>query len=95
MDEKMSPRIHDNREKSRFELDVNGQIVFADYRRQDSVLVILYIEAPPSLRGTGAASRLMEAIAEIARSEGRKIAPLCDYAASWIHSHEEHRDLLR
>ena len=91
----MSPRIHDNREESRFELDVNGKIVFADYRRQDAVLVILYVEAPPSLRGTGAAGRLMQGIVEIARSEGRKIAPLCGYAASWIHSHEEHRDLLR
>jgi uncharacterized protein len=94
-DEEMSSLIHDNREKSRFELDVNGQIVFANYRRQDSVLAILYVEAPPLLRGTGAASRLMQGIVEIARSEGRKIAPLCGYAASWIHGHEEHRELLR
>jgi len=33
--------------------------VFARYARQGSTLVILYVEAPPPLRGTGAASQLM------------------------------------
>jgi hypothetical protein len=36
----------------------------------------------------------MSGIAEIARAEGRKLAPLCSYAAAWLRRHKEHHDLL-
>jgi predicted GNAT family acetyltransferase len=85
--------IHDNAEEGRFELDVGGQIVFADYARQGSVLVIYHVEAPRALRGTGAAGRLMEGIVGKARSEGLKVAPICGYASAWIRRHK-HQDLV-
>ncbi|GEP06180.1 GNAT family N-acetyltransferase [Methylobacterium oxalidis] len=86
--------MHDNAERSRFELDVDGQVVFADYQRRDGLLVILYVYAPPPLRGTGASDRLMHAVARAARGEGRRIAALCGYAGAWLRAHKEHRDLL-
>jgi predicted GNAT family acetyltransferase len=52
------------------------------------------VEAPLPLRGTGAAGRLMQGVAEIARTEGLKITPLCGYAWAWIQRHKEYRDLL-
>jgi predicted GNAT family acetyltransferase len=58
------------------------------------VLLINHVEAPPPLRGTGTAGRLMQGIAETARREGFKLVPLCGYAAAWIRRHKEHRDLL-
>jgi predicted GNAT family acetyltransferase len=90
----MSSTIHDNVAACRFELDVNGQVVVADYEREGSDLVIRYVEAPPPLRGTGAADRLMRGIAELARREGRKIIPLCGYARVWLRRHKEYHDLL-
>lgn len=91
----MSNAIRDNAERHRFELDRDGQVAFADYERQGSSLVIRHVEAPVALRGTGAAGELMKGVAEIARSEGRSITPLCSYAASWLRRHEEYHDLLR
>jgi predicted GNAT family acetyltransferase len=44
--------------------------VFTRYARHGWVLVIPYVEAPPALRGTGAASQLMAGVMEIARTEG-------------------------
>jgi len=73
---------------------VNGQTVFARYSRQGSTLVIPYVEAPPALRGTGAASRLMAGVMEIARAERLKVRPLCGYASAWMWRHPEYRDLL-
>ncbi|MDB5455881.1 MAG: N-acetyltransferase, partial [Caulobacter sp.] len=32
----------------------------------------------------GAAGRLMEEVAKVARAEGMKITPLCSYAAAWL-----------
>jgi predicted GNAT family acetyltransferase len=90
----MTTAIHDNVERGRFELDVDGQVVFARYRRQGQVIAIYHVEAPPPLRGTGAAGRLMQGVVEAARGEGRKIAPYCGYAAAWLRRHKEHRDLL-
>ena len=90
----MSNAITDNRAKSRFELDVDGRVAYADYRRQGATLVIPYVFAPPELRGTGASGRLLEGVVEVARTEGLKILPLCGYAASWLRRHTEHRDVL-
>ena len=55
--------MRDNAERQRFELDLDGQIVFADYERRPGLLVIRYVYAPPALRGTGAAGRLMAMVA--------------------------------
>jgi predicted GNAT family acetyltransferase len=83
----MSDPIRDNIARSRYELEIDGQIVFANYRRDGTTLSILHVEAPPKLRGTGAASRLMQGIAETARATGAKIVPLCGYAAAWLRRH--------
>ncbi|NNM72005.1 GNAT family N-acetyltransferase [Enterovirga aerilata] len=92
MDEE--PGFRDAAERRRFELDVGGETVFADYRREPGTLVIRYVFAPPALRGTGAADRLMSAVAARARQEGARIVATCHYAHSWLRSHKAHRDLL-
>ena len=85
----MTTAVRDNPETNRYELDVGGQVVFAIYRRDGSTLYIRHVEAPPSLRGTGAAGRLMEGIMEIARAERLNIVPLCSYAAAWMRRHAQ------
>lgn len=79
--------MRDDPGRSRFELEVDGEVAYADYRRQPGALVIAYVYAPPALRGTGTADRLMRAVAETARAEGRQIVSLCGYASSWLRRH--------
>jgi predicted GNAT family acetyltransferase len=86
--------IRENAARGRFELDVDGQVVFALVRRHGATLVIDHVEAPTALRGMGAAGRLMQGLMGVARREGAKVLPRCGYAAWWIRSHAEHRDLL-
>ncbi len=88
----MTP-VRDNSSARRFELDEAGHTVFADYRREGSRLILDHVEAPPALRGSGAAGRLMEGIAGRARHEGLSITPLCGYAAAWLKRHPEQADL--
>lgn len=90
----MTEHVTDNRERSRYELEIGGETVFALYRRQGGTLVIPHVEAAPRLRGTGAAGRLMRGVMEIARAEGLKVVPLCGYASAWIRRHREYADLL-
>ena len=90
----LNPLVTDNVAEHRFELVEAGQIAFADYVRREGRLVIPHVEAPIALRGTGAASRLMEGVAAHARTEGVRIVPLCSYAAAWLQRHPEYADLI-
>jgi predicted GNAT family acetyltransferase len=82
--------LRDNAALSRFELDEPGGVVFADYRRTGDRLVITHVETPLAMRGAGAAGRLMEAVAALARREDLTIVPVCSYAAAWLHRHPQH-----
>jgi predicted GNAT family acetyltransferase len=87
-------QVTDNTVASRFELVEQGLTAFADYRLSDGRLVLPHVEAPPALRGTGAAGRLMEGVLTLARERGLKVIPLCGYAAAYFRRHDEWRDLL-
>ena len=87
-------RLRDNVAARRLEMVEDGHIVFADYRRAEGRLIIDHVEAPPVLRGTGAAGRFMEALAADAHAAGEKIIPLCGYAATWLQRHPQFRDLI-
>ncbi len=86
--------LRDNAAARRLEMDEDGQVVFARYRRQGGRLIIDHVEAPPALRGTGASGRFMEALADDARAAGERIVPLCRYAAVWLDRHPQHGDLV-
>ena len=86
--------LRDNTALSRLELDVEGHIAFADYRRAGGSLVIDHVETPAALRGGGVAARVMQGVADQARREGLKVTPICSYAVAWFQRHPEARDLL-
>lgn len=79
--------VHDNPSQHRFEMVEEGQTVFADYRRDGPQLIIDHVEAPISLRGTGAAGRFMEGLVAAAKAEGSTIVPICSYAVAWLRRH--------
>jgi predicted GNAT family acetyltransferase len=85
----MNQTVIDNTSANRFELDVDGQIAHADYRVIGDTLYIDYVEAPPALRGTGAASRLMEGVMSAAAEKGYAVEPVCGYAAAWMRRHRK------
>jgi predicted GNAT family acetyltransferase len=79
---------------ARYEMDEQGQTSWADYRKTGERIYIDHVEAPMSLRGTGAAGRLMAAIAADARSRSLKITPICGYAAAWLRRSKAFGDLV-
>ncbi|HEY2032391.1 MAG TPA: GNAT family N-acetyltransferase [Rhizomicrobium sp.] len=86
--------IIDNAASSRFELEENGELAFANYRRSGDVLIIPHVEAAMALRGRGAAARLMEGIVAMARAQHYKIRPTCSYAIAWFKRHPDQRDVV-
>ncbi|MDX9999286.1 MAG: GNAT family N-acetyltransferase [Phenylobacterium sp.] len=86
--------LRNNAARSRYEMDEQGLTSWADYRLTDGRLYIDHVESPAPLRGTGAAGRLMAAIAADAQARGLKITPICGYAAAWLRRSTEYRDLV-
>ena len=75
-------------------MEEGGLVAFANYQRRGSVLVIPHVEAPPALRSTGAAGRLMAGLLALVRERGEKIVPTCSYAAAYMRQHKDQQDLL-
>lgn len=87
--------MRDNAEAGRYELDVEGALAFATYRRdQDGRRVILHVETPPELRGQGVAGELMAAIIGHARANGLKLRASCSYAVAYLLRHPDARDVM-
>jgi predicted GNAT family acetyltransferase len=86
--------IRDNTALSRYELDIESTIAFADYRRHGDVVSITHTEVPSSLRERGIGSRLVEGVMSEARAKGFKVRPLCGFARRVIAQHPEFSDLV-
>jgi uncharacterized protein len=78
----------------RYEMDEQGLTSWADYRKAGDRLFIDHVESPPALRGSGAAGRLMAAVAADARAKQLKVTPICGYAAAWLRRSQEFADLV-
>lgn len=86
--------VRDNSAQSRYELEVDGGLVFSDYRRQGNKLLINHTETPPALQGRGLAGQLVKGMLADVRARGLKIVPLCSYIVAYFDRHPEDRDLL-
>jgi predicted GNAT family acetyltransferase len=86
--------LTDNAKDNRYEWVENGQTVFADYHKSGNTVRILHVEAPETLRGTGAAGRFMQALMEHLRAEKLKAVPICSYAVTWLERHKEFQDIV-
>lgn len=89
----MQMPVRDNREQSRFELEVEGKIAFANYRLTPQAVIITHTETPLTLRGRGIASDLVKGALELIRAEGRKVIAGCSFVAVYLRRHPEYRDL--
>lgn len=88
------PDLIDNQTAGRFEMLFSEHRAHATYHLKQTTLYIDYVAAPPELRGTGAASQLMVAIVDYARSHQFKVVAICSYAAHWFTKHPESQDVL-
>lgn len=84
----------DNTDDHRFEWTESGLTAFADYYRRAEAYVLPHVEAPIALRGTGAAGRLMQAVADHARDHDLKLIPTCSYAVAWFRVRPDQGDVL-
>lgn len=60
----------------------------------DSLIIIDHTEVPDEYRGQGVGQLLVERAVADARTNGKRILPLCPFAASRFRAHPEWSDVL-
>jgi predicted GNAT family acetyltransferase len=85
--------VRDNKAQSRFELDVEGGVAFANYRVTPSTVIITHTETPCALRGRGIASALVQGALELIRADGLKVVAGCGFVVDYLSKHPEYADL--
>ncbi len=86
--------VRDNKAQSRFELDVEGGLAFANYRLAPSTVIITHTETPRALRSRGIASELVQGALELIRADGSKVVAGCGFVADYLRKHPEYADLM-
>ena len=90
----MQNSVYDNVEQQRYELKVEGGVVFADYRRSGNEVSVIHTETPVQLQGQGLASKLVKGIITDARERGLLIVPRCSFVVDYFARHPEDQDVL-
>jgi hypothetical protein len=86
--------VVDNKTRSRFELDIDGGIAFANYRLTPQAVIITHTETPSNLRGRGIASELIRGALDLIRADGRKVIAGCGFVVDYLRKHPEYADLV-
>jgi predicted GNAT family acetyltransferase len=90
----MTGHVRDNKALSRFEMDVEGAVAFANYRVAPGKVIITHTEAPAPLRGRGIASQLVKGALESIRADGLKVVAGCSFVIDYLDRHSEYADLV-
>ena len=90
----MATDMRNNRERSRYELLIDGEVVgIAEYQVVGDVVVFPHTEIVPSRRGAGLGAQLVKYALDDVRASNRVIEPQCWYVAQFIGEHPEYADL--
>ena len=81
--------VRDDREASRFLLEVDGVVAWLEYRVDRGRLVLEHTEVPKALSGRGIGSRLVEAGIQRAREERLRLRSECPFATAWLRRHPD------
>ena len=90
----MSQQVTMNEENRRFELEVEGETAFIEYKDKNDVVYLIHTEVPSSLAGKGVGKRIVEGTLNLLRDRNAKIAPLCSFVAAYIARHSEYHDMV-
>lgn len=91
----MSMDILDNKQESRFETTIDGNVAYSAYDLEDpDRIVFTHTVVPEELAGRGVGGALIRHALDAARTSNLKVVPQCSFVASFIKKHPDYADLL-
>jgi uncharacterized protein len=87
--------VTDDREQSRYELRVGGELAgFLLYKLRGDAISLIHTEVDPAFQGRGLATHLARFSLDDARKRGLAVLPFCPYVNSWIRKHPDYAGLV-
>ncbi len=93
-DREPAPVVLENREASRYEIEVDGEVAFLAYEPRRRSIVLVHTEVPPTLRGRGLGEALARHALDDARAEGTRVIVQCPFVQTWLRDHPEYADVV-
>lgn len=91
----MKYQVINNEARNRFEVELNGEYAFIDYKMQaEDVIALNHTEVPESMEGQGIASVLAEHVFEYIKANHMKVKPYCSFIKVYLQRHPEYNELL-
>lgn len=88
--------VANNQGQQRYELKLAGRVVgFATYRLAGSAVILTHTEIEAGHEGQGLGSRLVRAVLDDIRAQGKSVVPKCPFVTSYIRGHREYIDLVQ
>ena len=91
----MNDKVSNNAAQHRFELEVDGHIAAAYYKRAGDVITFEHTEVPAELGGKGIGSKLVKGALDQVRADGLKVVAQCPFVKGWIGKHPDYAGLLK
>ncbi len=86
--------ILDNQQNQQFEIFIDDDRAWLEYRIKDNALYLMHTEVPENMAGKGVASALAAHAFNYARAHHMKIKAYCPFVVTWLKKHPEQIDIV-
>jgi predicted GNAT family acetyltransferase len=88
-------KIINNKQLSRFETELNGEVAYLEYKLHHDNLVLTHAFAPVPIRGKGVSSSLAKFALEYAVENKLKVTVYCPFVKDYLETHPEYKTQLK
>ena len=88
-------QIRNNEKNQRFEIVIENEIAFLEYRWNKDDLVLMHTLVPPKFERMGLASSLAKFALEHAKEKHLTIIVYCPFVVQYVKTHTEYNFLLK
>lgn len=80
--------------RQQFQVNMEGEVAYLEYRWSDGVLVLMHTEVPDKLAGRGVGSALAAFAFGYAREKEVRVKVYCPFVAAWLKKHPDWQDIV-
>ncbi len=89
-----SHQVINNQQRQQFQISVDGEIAFLEYRFHDKVLVLMHTEVPERSAGRGLGSALVAGAFDYAKTNQLRVKVYCPFVKKYLDRHPEYNSLV-
>lgn len=90
----MEFELKDNKEKKRFEVEIEASTAFVEYEMNNDIISLTHTEVPEELGGQGVGSKIVGNVLSKIKEEGKKVKISCPFIKKYVEKHPEFDDLV-